>query len=97
MRLTSITIAGFKGAEPVTYDLGPLTFVTGQNGQGKSRIREGIDFALGRDVSGVSAQGKELRAALAGAELDVTLTVLLDDGETQTVRRVRRLDKGTSK
>jgi hypothetical protein len=97
MRLTSITIAGFKGAEPVTYDLGPLTFVTGQNGQGKSRIREGIDFALGRDVSGVSAQGKELRAALAGAELDVTLTVLLDDGETQTVRRVRRLEKGTFK
>lgn len=97
MRLTSVTIAGFKGAEPVTYDLGPLTFVTGQNGQGKSRIREGIDFALGRDVSGVSAQGKELRAALAGAELDVTLTVLLDDGETQTVRRVRRLEKGTFK
>lgn len=97
MRLLSITIAGFKGASTVTYDLGPLTFVTGQNGQGKSRIREGVDFVLGRDVSGVSAQGKELRAALAGAELDVSLRVLLDDGETQTVRRVRRLEKGTFK
>lgn len=98
MRPIRIEIAGFKGADVVAYDLtSPLVFITGRNGQGKSRIREALDFVLGRDVAGVSGAGKELRAALAGAELDVTLTVELDDGAIQTVRRARRVEKGTFK
>lgn len=98
MRPTRIEIAGFKGAAPVAYDLtSQLVFITGRNGQGKSRIREALDFVLGRDVAGVSGAGKELRAALAGAELDVTLTLDLGDGATQTVRRSRRIEKGTFK
>lgn len=98
MRPIRIEIAGFKGAAPVAYDLtSPLVFITGRNGQGKSRIREALDFVLGRDVAGVSGAGKELRAALAGTELDVTLTLEFDDGATQTVRRSRRIEKGTFK
>lgn len=99
--LGSITIRGLKGEAPATYDLGPLTFVTGRNGQGKSRIREALDFALGRDVGGVSAAGKELRAALEGAELDVSLHVRVLDGidhySNHLIRRVRRVEKGTFK
>lgn len=97
MLLQQIAITGLKGEGTVTYDLSRLNFVTGRNGQGKSRIREALDFVLGRDVGGVSGSGKELRAALAGSELDVTLTVELDDGAVQTVRRVRRVEKGTFK
>jgi chromosome segregation ATPase len=98
MRALRIEIAGFKGAAPVAYEFtSPLVFITGRNGQGKSRIREALDFVLGRDVAGVSGSGKELRAALAGAELDVTLTLELDDGAVQTVRRSRRVEKGTFK
>lgn len=98
MRALRIEIAGFKGAAPAAYDFtSPLVFITGRNGQGKSRIREAFDFVLGRDVAGVSGSGKELRAALAGAELDVMLTVELDDGAVQTVRRRRCVEKGTFK
>ena len=97
MRPTRIEIAGLKGAAPVAYDLtSPLVFVTGANGQGKSRIREALDFVLGRDVAGVSGAGRELRAAVAGDALDVTLSLTMEDCAVQ-VRRVRRVDGGVFK
>lgn len=101
MKLRSVTISGLKGCPGQTFELSPLTMISGANGSGKSRIRDAILLlALGYHPTaarGGTAAKKEadvMRLA-SGDVLEVGGVVELPDGTTRRLSRVwTRAKKG---
>ena len=46
-QVTGMTLSGFKSfQEPTRLEFGPITLVTGGNGQGKTSVADAIAFAI---------------------------------------------------
>jgi len=92
MHISSLSISGLKG-NPFKVDLAERSLFVGPNGAGKTRIRDAVDFLLGRDTAGVGVDGSSLRALLSDdSQILVGATLVVDDGafKIERVREVKR-------
>lgn len=88
--IRKLDVEGLKGATG-SYELSRLNVVTGPNGAGKTRLRDAIDFLLGRDVAGEGVDGRNLRQLLAGSRMRVRAIVVGEDGRETEIVRMREL------
>lgn len=87
LRIDALTVRGFKGfGEEHSFTFGPMTVITGHNGEGKSSIADAIAFAIaGVPFSG----GTRLDQLYHGdtRELSVTMDFTDDTGSRRLCRR----------
>lgn len=91
LELNKISITGFRGyKETVSYDLGRRTVIKGDNGLGKSSIREAIVWALtGCDSTGNEKATTKLVNDDKPKLTEVVLDFILDE-ELQTIIRRKK-------
>lgn len=94
-QVTGMTLSGFKSfQEPTRLEFGPITLVTGGNGQGKTSVADAIAFT----ITGLPFFGKRRIDWLhneANPDLSVSLTLVDDEGKEHTLTRMRRRDRMT--
>lgn len=94
-QITGMTISGFKSyQEPTDLNFGPLTTVTGGNGQGKTSIADAIAFA----VTGLPFFGKRGIDRLhneVNPDVSITLRFVDGAGALHELTRFRRKDRMT--
>lgn len=97
--ITALTITGFKRFSSCTFDLAPLTILTGLNGAGKTTAIQALLLAREASASGASAVslngpfGLELGSAQDVLNLhaametsEIVLTAVIDDGTSARFR-----------
>jgi len=91
--LTRLTVSGFKCfSEKRSFDLGDVTFITGDNHVGKTSIADAVAFAFcGRLFSGAAAIDRLYSDGKT--ELVVSLGLTDEAGTAHTLIRERRNDK----
>jgi len=90
--ITKISMSGFKCFEDTTiFDFGDTTFITAQNGQGKSSIADAIAFAfVGTPYFG--DKGLDRLHNRNTDEMTVSVDFIDDKGETHNLTRTRKRD-----
>lgn len=94
-QITGMTLSGFKSyQEPTHLEFGPMTLVTGGNGQGKTSVADAISFA----ITGLPFFGKRRIDPLhneVNPELSVSISLVDNEGQEHTLIRMRRRDRMT--
>ena len=93
--ITKLSMSGFKCFEDMTsFDFGDTTFITAQNGQGKSSIADAIAFAfMGMPFFG--DKGLDRLHNRNMDEMTVSVDFIDDKGETHNLTRTRKRDNTT--
>ena len=93
MTLIKLTVNGFKCfAEEQSFDLGNITFITGDNHVGKTSIADAIAFAFcGRLYNGTATIDRLYSDGTNAAK--VTVSLIDDAGTAHELTRTRRNDK----
>jgi DNA repair exonuclease SbcCD ATPase subunit len=88
--ITKLSMSGFKCFEDnTTFDFGDTTFITAQNGQGKSSIADAIAFAfVGSPFFG--DKGLDRLHNRNTDEMTVSVDFVDDSGETHNLTRTRK-------
>lgn len=80
MRIKTVSAANFKGRN-FTYQLAPVTVITGINFAGKTAVLQAIELACTRKVAGIGARPGDLFERLGGVG-DLMAKAEADDGTT---------------
>ena len=90
--ITKLSMSGFKCFEgTATFDLGDMTTITAQNGEGKSSIADAIAFAfVGTPFFGEKGLDRLLNNN--SQEMGVSVDFIDDKGEEHNLTRYRKND-----
>lgn len=93
MHITALSFSDFRNhEEPVGYAFGDITYITGDNGAGKTTMAHGIAYAL-YGVSFFGEQKIERLMSQGSDETQVRLDFTDQDGDPHTLIRARKGDK----
>lgn len=92
MKLHGITIAGMHNTEHETYRFSNFTYLTGQNGAGKSTILQAIQLALLGYIPGTGKTKSDIAGHSSAAETSIEL----DFGATLIGWNLRKSGKGVT-
>ena len=92
--ITGLTVEGFKCfADKQPFTFGPMTIVTGHNGQGKSSIAEAIAYAVtGNPYYGSGQNLDRLYTIGSKKNVSVELDIVAGDGRKHKLTRSREND-----